>query len=216
MELIELLSLIGGLMTMSAPAMQALKTITSRNVEGLSVGSYIMLMVLGSFAVLIGLQYQIVAMTTLNALGWSFNIIILWLISRKALIGYFAGLAAVAGLCWLVAPWFLEGLFTTRWAEPVAFVYGLVASAAFLPQVLMTRKTRQVSALSLPNLLLFNGGMVVWLVVCVMLGNWSLTLWNGILFLMLLELLRLKITVERGDRRSASVEEEPVTPAPIV
>ncbi len=216
MELIELLSLIGGLMTMSAPAMQALKTITTRNVEGLSVSSYVMLMVLGTFAVLIGLQYQIVAMTTLNALGWSFNIIILWLISRKALIGYFAALAAAAGLCWLFAPWFLEGLFTTRWAEPVAFVYGLVASAAFLPQVLMTRRTRQVSALSLPNLLLFTGGMVVWLVVCVLLGNWSLTIWNGMLFLMILELLRLKITVERSDRRAAVAAGEPVTPSPIV
>jgi|GEM_PF-2431637 len=205
MNLVELLSLIAGLMTMAAPAMQAIKTIRTRNVEGLAVSTYIMLMALGCFAVLIGVQYRVVTMTSLNALGMLFNVAILFLLSRRALFSFFGGLAVLVAITGLVAPWFLTGLITTRWAEPVGFVYGLVAASTFVPQVLMTWKTREVSALSLPNLALMSAGMVIWIGVATVLGNWSLIFWNSILFLCVAELLRMKLVVERSGARTAGV-----------
>ena len=202
MHVVDILSLIGGLMTMSAPVMQAIKTIRTRETEGLAVQSYILLLCLGCFAVLIGFQYQVLPMILLNGIGTAFNVAILFMISRRALAGFVLALAAFVGGGLLIAPAFMHTLATTKWAEQVGFVYGLVAAGTFAPQVLLTWKTRQVSALSLPNLALFSVGMTVWIVVAIVLHNWSLILWNGILFLMITELLRMKIVVERGARKT--------------
>ncbi len=204
MNMVEILSLIAGLMTMGGPAAQAIKTIRSRDVTGLAVSTYVLLMGLGCFAVLIGVQYRVFFMTTLNGLGMLFNISILYLISRRALAAFAGGLLLAVGIAAMVAPWFLAGLITTRWAEPVGFVYGLVAASTFIPQVVMTRRTRSVSALSLPNLALMTAGMTIWIAVAVLLRNWSLIFWNGILLLSIAELLRLKLVVERGHARAAA------------
>lgn len=201
MQLTEILSLVGGLMTMAAPAAQAVKTIRTRHIEGLAVSSYVMLLVLGCFAVLIGFQYQVFFMILLNAIGTFFNVCILFMLSKRALALFALALAAFVGVGLLVAPWFMAGLVTTRWAEPIGFIYGLVAAGTFMPQVWLTWKTRSVEALSLPNLILFSTGMTVWIVVATLLHNWSLILWNGILFLMITELLRMKIVVGRSDAR---------------
>lgn len=205
MDWIELLSLVAGLMTTGAPIAQAVKTFRSRDYSGLSVGSYLLLLCLGSFAVLIGVQYRIVSMTALNAAGLCANLLIMLMISRRTL---FLFILMVGGLLVggaLIAPSLLSDLLTTRWAEQVAFIYGLIAAATFLPQLLMTRRTRVVSSLSIANLALFAGGMAMWIIVSVLIGNYSLIFWNVILLLMICELLRLKITIEaRSPTRSPS------------
>jgi MtN3 and saliva related transmembrane protein len=218
MHPVELLSLIAGLMTMAAPAAQAIKTIRTRHTAGLAVSSYVLLLCLGSFAVLIGVQYHIFFMILLNAIGTLFNVCILFLLSRRALAGFVVALLGFIGIGLLVAPWFMQGLITTRWAEPVGFVYGLVAAATFLPQVLLTWKTRSVAALSLPNLVLFSLGMTIWIAVAIVLHNWSLIIWNGILFVMITELLRMKIMVERRASRAPVSETaaEVVLPSPLI
>src|SRR3546814_13842550 len=92
----------------------------------------------------------------------------------------------------MVAPWFIPALLTVRWAEQVAFIYGILAAATFLPQILLTRRTRHVSSLSLPYLILLSSGMVLWTINSIILRNYSLTFWNMILQLIALELLRLQ------------------------
>jgi uncharacterized protein with PQ loop repeat len=206
MDMIEWLSLVAGLMTTGAPITQALKTFRTRNYTGLSVESYLLLLCLGTFAVLVGVQYGILTMTTLNAIGLSANMLIMLMLSRTILAAYLLTLAALAGMSWLVVPSLFLDLFTTRWAEQVAFIYGVIAAATFLPQVLLTRRTRVVSALSVVNLALFAGGMVIWIGVSIMLGNYSLTGWNIILLFMISELLRLKITVERHQDVAANAD----------
>lgn len=200
MGLIEILSLIAGFMTMAAPMAQAVKTIRTRDVEGMSPSSYLMLLVLGVLSVLIGVQYRIATMTVLNTLATLANISIMYLLSRRLLFTFFGSLAALAAIFLIVVPWLLPTLITTKWAEPVAFVYGIVAASTFLPQVMLTRRTRKVGALSMPNLVLFTTGMAVWIAVSILLGNYSLIFWNGCLLLMMVELLRLKIVVERHAR----------------
>ena len=218
MHVVDILSLIGGLMTMSAPVMQAIRTIRSRETEGLAVSSYVLLVCLGCFAVLIGFQYKGPFIILPNAIGTAFNVAILFMISRRALAGFALALAAFIGGGLLVAPAFMHDLVTTRWAEQVAFVYGLVSAGTFLPQVLLTWKTRQVSALSLPNLALFSVGMIVWIMVAVLLHNWSLILWNSCLFVMITALLVMKIVFERAAAQAGApppAEVETVV-APIV
>ena len=198
MQVVDVLSLVGGFMTMTAPVMQAIKTIRLRETEGLAVSSYILLVCLGCFAVLIGVQYDKLAIIAPNAIGTAFNVAILFMISRRALAGFVLALGAFIGGGLVVAPAFMHTLVTTKWAEPVAFVYGLVSAGTFLPQVLLTWRTRQVSALSLPNLALFSVGMTVWVVVATLLHNWSLIMWNSILFVMITALLVMKIAFERA------------------
>lgn len=214
MDLIELLSLFAGLMTMSAPITQAWKTWRSRNYEGLSAGSYLLLLCLGTLAVLIGIQYGIVSMTVLNSVGLSANVLMMWMISRKTLGVYVISLGTVLLVLGLAAPWFIAALLTPRWVEQIAFVYGIFAAATFLPQVLLTHKSRVVSALSIFNLILFASGMAIWIVVSILLGNYSLIFWNAILLLMLLELLRLKIVIE-AENRSRAAEGAVAPPPPL-
>ncbi|WP_111308513.1 SemiSWEET family sugar transporter [Confluentibacter sediminis] len=48
--------------------------------------------------------------------------------------------------------------------EIIGFVAAFLTTAAFLPQVYKTWKTKDVSALSLPMLLMFFTGVFIWLV----------------------------------------------------
>ncbi|WP_345275683.1 SemiSWEET transporter [Litoribaculum gwangyangense] len=48
--------------------------------------------------------------------------------------------------------------------EIIGFVAAILTTAAFLPQVYKTWKTRDVSSLSLPMLLMFFVGILGWLV----------------------------------------------------
>ena len=48
--------------------------------------------------------------------------------------------------------------------EIIGFIAALLTTAAFLPQVYKTWKTKDVSSLSLPILLMFFVGIVCWLI----------------------------------------------------
>jgi len=48
--------------------------------------------------------------------------------------------------------------------EIIGFVAAFLTTAAFLPQVYKTWKTKDVSALSMPMLLMFFVGVFIWLV----------------------------------------------------
>ncbi len=48
--------------------------------------------------------------------------------------------------------------------EAIGFVAAVLTTAAFLPQVYKTWKTKDVSSLSLPMLLIFFVGIMAWLV----------------------------------------------------
>lgn len=214
MDYIEILSLVGGLMTSGAPVAQAFKTFRSRDVAGLSVGTYLLLLFLVAFGILIGVQYSIVTMILLNSIGLIANMLILYLISKRALAGFVLTWVLFWLLGSLIAPLFISKLLTTAWAEQVAFIYGIIAATTFLPQVLLTHRTRNASALSLYTLILFCVGMVLWIIISVLVNNYSLIFWNVILFLMLLELLRLKLTLP--DKKDSAVSSDAPTTAPLV
>jgi uncharacterized protein with PQ loop repeat len=161
MGLVEPLSLVAGTMTMSAPGIQAWKTLRTRDVTGLSTGSYVLLVLLNMLSTLIGVQYGVVAMIVLNGLTLMFYAATLFLISRAAMGAVFGVVGTGITLLAIAAPTVLADLLTTRWAEATGFIYGLAACFSFLPQVVMTHRTRNVSALALGNLALIVAGMIV-------------------------------------------------------
>ena len=64
--------------------------------------------------------------------------------------------------------------------EIIGLIAAVLTTSAFLPQVYKTWKTKDVSALSLPMLLLFFVGIVLWFVYGIYIESISMILANGI------------------------------------
>lgn len=64
---------------------------------------------------------------------------------------------------------------------------------AFVPQVLHSYKTRDLSGISLPMYSIFTVGVALWLVYGVLKEDWPLILSNSITFIASLTILILKI-----------------------
>lgn len=84
--------------------------------------------------------------------------------------------------------------------EFIGFVAALLTTVAFLPQVYKTWKTKDVSSLSLPMLLLFFTGIVLWLVYGVLKDSPSMVFANATTVVSTLLLLRFKIKYQKRQR----------------
>src|SRR3546814_20668225 len=116
---------------------------------------------MGSFTILIGVQYKIIAMILLNSMGLIAYLALMSFLSRRVLFSFLAAIAGFVGISFMVAPWFIPTLLTVRWADPVAFIYGILAAPTFLPPILMTPRHRTVPSLSLPYLIILSTGLWV-------------------------------------------------------
>ncbi|RZW57300.1 MAG: hypothetical protein EX263_00995, partial [Flavobacteriaceae bacterium] len=64
--------------------------------------------------------------------------------------------------------------------EIIGFIAAFLTTAAFLPQVYKTYKSKDVSSLSMPMLLLFFIGIVLWLVYGIQIDSPSMIVANSI------------------------------------
>jgi len=64
--------------------------------------------------------------------------------------------------------------------EILGLFAAVLTTAAFLPQVYKTYKSKDVSALSMPTLLLFFVGIILWLIYGIVIESFSLIIANGI------------------------------------
>ncbi|WP_299114642.1 SemiSWEET transporter [uncultured Winogradskyella sp.] len=78
--------------------------------------------------------------------------------------------------------------------EIIGLCAAFLTTASFLPQVYKTWKTKDVSGLSLPMLVMFFTGVVLWLIYGLLLNSPSLIMANGIttISLMLLFIFKIK------------------------
>ena len=203
MTFIGILSLVAGCLTVIAPGTQTFKTVTTGKTHGLSASSYVLLVVMGYTSTLVVFQHRLGIATFMNATSMILNLTTLTVISWKVAARLLAVTAAVLALVVVAAPAFAQQMLTTHWNEEVGFIYGVLASFAFVPQVLLTRRTRDVESISLPYLLILTTGMCLWTVFSVLIDNWSLTAWNVIFVAMILELLRLKVTGDMAARANS-------------
>jgi MtN3 and saliva related transmembrane protein len=77
--------------------------------------------------------------------------------------------------------------------QAVGFLAGALTTIAFIPQVARTWRTRSTGDLSLPMLVIFNVGVVLWLVYGVALREAPMMLWNAATLPMSISLLVLKV-----------------------
>jgi len=80
-----------------------------------------------------------------------------------------------------------------NYIEIIGLCAAVLTTAAFLPQVYKTWKTKDVSALSLPMLSMFFVGVFLWLVYGLLLSSSSLILANSITLVSVLLLFIFKI-----------------------
>jgi len=64
--------------------------------------------------------------------------------------------------------------------EWIGVVAGLMTTTAFIPQVMQTWRTQSARDFALPMLLLFVGGIALWLVYGLAIGSAGLIVANGI------------------------------------
>jgi len=77
--------------------------------------------------------------------------------------------------------------------EIIGFVAAILTTAAFLPQVYKTWVTKDVSALSLPMLIMFFVGITLWLVYGVFINSPSMIAANAITIVSAFLLIYFKI-----------------------
>ena len=80
-----------------------------------------------------------------------------------------------------------------NYIEIIGFVAAVLTTAAFLPQVYKTWRTKDTSGLSLPMLLLFSTGVFIWVVYGVLKNSPALVFANSITFLSFLLLIFFKV-----------------------
>ena len=77
--------------------------------------------------------------------------------------------------------------------EIIGFAAAILTTAAFLPQVYKTWRTKDVSALSLPMLIMFITGISLWLVYGFYIDSPSMIIANAISIVSALFLIYFKI-----------------------
>ncbi|MBF0142425.1 MAG: SemiSWEET transporter [Magnetococcales bacterium] len=75
----------------------------------------------------------------------------------------------------------------------IGSIAAVLTTAAFLPQVVKTLKSRDTAAISLGMYALFSAGVFLWFVYGLLLAEWPIILANGITFLLASLVLILKI-----------------------
>ena len=71
-------------------------------------------------------------------------------------------------------------MFEIESIEIIGFIAAILTTAAFLPQVYKTWKTKDVSSLSLPMLLMFFIGIIAWLIYGILKSSPSMIFANTI------------------------------------
>jgi MtN3 and saliva related transmembrane protein len=77
--------------------------------------------------------------------------------------------------------------------ELIGFLAGSLTTASFLPQAIMTIKTRDTTSLSLGMYTLFTFGVLAWLIYGIQLGDYAIILSNAITLTLAASILSVKI-----------------------
>ena len=78
-----------------------------------------------------------------------------------------------------------------------------LTTLSFLPQALLTLRTRDVTGISLAMYGAFTLGVALWLAYGLALGEWPIVIANALTLALAATILALKIVVERERRRGA-------------
>jgi MtN3 and saliva related transmembrane protein len=84
----------------------------------------------------------------------------------------------------------------------LGFVAGALTTAAFIPQVLKSWRTRDLAGISTGMYTLFTTGVAFWLFYGIAVMSWPVILWNAITLLLAGGVLFLKLTSTQRSPRA--------------
>jgi MtN3 and saliva related transmembrane protein len=85
--------------------------------------------------------------------------------------------------------------------DAIGYLAAALTTASFVPQALLTLRTRDVSGISLGMYSSFTAGVALWLAYGVVIGQWPIVVANALTLALAATILTLKIVVERAQRR---------------
>lgn len=85
--------------------------------------------------------------------------------------------------------------------DTIGYLAATLTTAAFVPQALLTLRTRDVSGISLGMYAVFTTGVAMWLAYGVALGEWPIIAANAATLALAATILGMKLSIERRNRR---------------
>jgi MtN3 and saliva related transmembrane protein len=98
---------------------------------------------------------------------------------------------------------------SAAWIDVLGYAAAALTTAAFVPQVWHTLRTRDVSGISTGMYAVFTTGIALWLGYGLAVQAWPIVIANAITFVLALAILVLKQVIERGRQRSQSPPSPP-------
>lgn len=86
--------------------------------------------------------------------------------------------------------------------DTIGFVAAALTTGSFVPQAVLTLRTRDVSGISLSMYSAFTVGVAMWLAYGLSLGDWPIVVANAVTLVLALTILITKIVVDRQQRPS--------------
>jgi MtN3 and saliva related transmembrane protein len=86
--------------------------------------------------------------------------------------------------------------------DTIGFAAAALTTGSFVPQALLTLRTRDVSGISLGMYGSFTAGVALWLAYGVALGEWPIVAANAVTLALAGTILTTKIVVDRKNRHS--------------
>lgn len=83
----------------------------------------------------------------------------------------------------------------------IGYAAATLTTASFLPQAILTLRTRDTRGISLAMYSAFTLGVALWLVYGWTLGEWPIIVANAVTLALAATILGTKLVVERGGRR---------------
>lgn len=89
------------------------------------------------------------------------------------------------------------------WIDPLGYAAACLTTASFVPQAILTLRTRNVAGISLGMYASFTLGIALWLVYGVMLGSWPIIVANTLTLGLAATILIVKLREERATARES-------------
>lgn len=90
------------------------------------------------------------------------------------------------------------------WAEALGYLAAALTTSSFMPQALLTLRTRDVSGISLAMYSAFTAGVALWLAYGIAIGEWPVIVANAVTLALAATILAIKLSVERERRAAAA------------
>jgi MtN3 and saliva related transmembrane protein len=82
----------------------------------------------------------------------------------------------------------------------IGYAAATLTTASFLPQAVLTLRTRDTRGISLAMYSAFTAGVALWLLYGLALGQWPIIVANAVTLALAATILLTKLVVERGGR----------------